>query len=117
MTRHTGSCHCGRIAFTLEADTISEAVDCNCSLCRKRGGLLSFHPRTALTLTTPESALATYTFNKHHIQHHFCAHCGIAPLSFGTSPKGDAMVAINLRCLDNIDLGTLTLIPFDGKAS
>jgi hypothetical protein len=59
--KHTGGCHCGGIAFALDAD-ITEAMDCNCSLCRKRGGLLAFFPREALVLKTPESGLGTYTF-------------------------------------------------------
>ena len=56
--KHAGSCHCGRIAFELEAD-IKEVADCNCSLCRRRGGLLWFGPRAALALKTPESDLST----------------------------------------------------------
>ena len=52
MATHEGSCHCGRIAFTLEGD-VTEAMDCNCSLCRRRGGLLAFFPREALSLKTP----------------------------------------------------------------
>lgn len=35
---YAGSCHCGRIAFDLQTDApITEAYDCNCSLCRRRG--------------------------------------------------------------------------------
>ena len=76
--RHHGSCHCGRIAFEVEG-TIDQVMDCNCSLCRRRGGLLWFVPRSALRLITPDNALWTYTFNKHVLQHHFCANCGVAP--------------------------------------
>lgn len=110
----TGGCHCGRIAFTLDAE-VSEAIDCNCSLCRKRGGLLAFFPREALVLTTPETALGTYTFNHHRLRHHFCGHCGIAPFSEGEHPgTGAKTVAVNVRCLPAVDLARLEITAVDG---
>ena len=117
MTTHAGSCHCGRIAFTLEGD-IGQVIDCNCSMCRRRGGLLAFFRRSAMTLSTPERDIATYTFNKHLIRHHFCPTCGIAPFGEGKDPKtGDATVAINVRCLDGVDLAALEVIPYDGAVA
>ena len=117
MATHAGSCHCGRIAFTLEGD-IGQVIDCNCSMCRRRGALLAFFPRSAMTLSTPESDIATYTFNKHIIRHHFCPACGIAPFGEGKDPKtGEATVAINVRCLEGVDLGALQVIPYDGAVA
>lgn len=111
---HRGSCHCGRIAFTLEGE-IAEAVDCNCSLCRRRGGLLAFFPRDAMRLETAEGDYATYRFNKHHIDHHFCHTCGIAPFSEGVDPRSGAKtVAVNVRCLPDLDLATIAITSFDG---
>lgn len=114
--KHQGGCHCGGIAFELDAD-IREAIDCNCSMCRKRGGLLAFFPRAALSLSTPESALGTYVFNRQQIRHHFCPACGIAPFSEGADPaSGAAMVAVNLRCLPDLDLATLKVERVDGAS-
>lgn len=116
MATHQGSCHCGRIAFSLEGD-VSEAVDCNCSMCRRRGSLLAFFPREALTLSTPEQDMATYTFNKHALQHRFCPACGIAPFSEGVNPKtGAKSAAVNLRCLPDVDLSAVKVIAFDGAS-
>lgn len=112
---HKGGCHCGRITFEVEGD-ISEALDCNCSLCAKRGGLLHFVPASAFTLTSPRENLSTYKFNKHVIDHHFCATCGIAPFSEGDNPKNGKMAAINLRCVEGIDPKSLTIKFHDGRA-
>ena len=113
---HQGSCHCGRIAFTLEGE-IGAVIDCNCSLCRRRGSLLAFFPRSALVLQTPDADIATYTFNSHAIRHRFCAHCGCAPFGEGTDPKtGEAMVAVNVRCLPGVELAALKVMPFDGAS-
>lgn len=114
--KHAGSCHCGRIAFELDAE-VTDAIDCNCSMCRRKGSLLAFFPREALRLTTPESDMSTYRFNKHVIAHHFCPTCGIAPFSEGTDPRtGSRMAAVNVRCLPDVDLAALKITPFDGAS-
>ena len=116
MTLHQGSCHCGGIAFELEGD-IDTVIDCNCSICRRRGYLLAFFPRTALVLKTPEADIASYSFNKHAIRHRFCAACGVGPFGEGIDPgTGEATVAVNVRCLPDVDLSTLTVIAYDGAS-
>jgi hypothetical protein len=113
--KYEGGCHCGGIAFELEAEAITDAIDCNCSMCRKRGALLAFFPREALVLSTPESAMGTYTFNRNQIRHHFCPQCGIAPFSEGADPRtGAAIASVNLRCLPGVDLDALEIKQVDG---
>lgn len=115
MTTFTGSCHCGANSFEVDGE-ISSGLACNCSMCARRGSLLWFVPRASLKLTTPESALATYTFNKHAIKHRFCSTCGIHTFGEGTDPKGNAIAAINLRCIESLDLDAIPVHHYDGKA-
>ena len=110
--KYKGSCHCGRVAFEVDG-TIESALACNCSMCERKGSLLWFVPRASLRLTTPESGLSTYTFNKHVIKHRFCSHCGIHPFGEGTDPKGNARAAINIRCLEDLDLTKIAVTHFD----
>ena len=112
---YQGSCHCGKIAFEVEGE-IEGALACNCSICQRRGSLLWFVPRTALKLLTPESNIATYTFNKHQIKHQFCPTCGMHPYGEGTAPDGSVMAAINIRCLEGIDLNAIPVQHYDGRA-
>lgn len=112
---YRGSCHCGKIRFAVEG-TIDSALSCNCSICSRKGSLLWFVPRDRLQLQTPAADLNTYTFNKHVIQHHFCATCGIHPFGEGVDPKGNKMAAINLRCIEDIDLDAIPVKKFDGRA-
>ena len=87
------------------------------SICRRRGHLLAFFPRSALTLRTPEADIASYTFNRHAIRHRFCANCGCGPFGEGVDPKsGEATVAVNVRCLPDVDLVSLKVVPFDGAS-
>lgn len=114
MPTYTGSCHCGNIAFDVTGE-IDSALSCNCSICSRKGSLLWFVPRQSLSLKTADAGTA-YTFNKHVIKHRFCPICGIHPYGEGTDPKGNAMAAINLRCIENLDLTTIPVHHFDGKS-
>lgn len=112
---YKGSCHCGRVAFEVSGE-IGSVLSCNCSICQRRGSLLWFVPREQMRLLTPDSNAATYTFNKHVIRHRFCATCGMHPYGEGTDPKGRATAAINVRCIEGIDLDALTVTHFDGRS-
>lgn len=112
---HTGSCHCGRIKFGVEG-TFDEVKECNCSHCSRKGYLLWFVPRGQLTLKTPKDAMSTYRFNRHVINHHFCPDCGCAPFGFGKTPDGAEMAAVNIRCLEGIELSEVKRIPVDGRS-
>jgi hypothetical protein len=112
---HKGSCHCGRIAFEVEGE-VTEAKECNCSHCSRKGYLLWFVPRDKFHLRTPEGNYSTYEFNKHVISHHFCPDCGCAPFATGTGPGGAAMAAVNVRCLEDIDLASVKRVFVDGRS-
>lgn len=116
MTHHAGGCHCGAVRFEAEAE-ITQGMTCNCSICHKRGSVLSFIPATAFTLLQGEDRLTSYTFNKRVIDHLFCATCGILPFAKGAMPDGTKMVALNLRCVDGLDLATLKMVEHDGAHS
>ena len=109
-----GSCHCGAVRYTLDTDP-TEAMECNCSICRRKGYLLAFASPAGFTLETPREALAVYTWNQHVIRHQFCKTCGCAPFGEGETPDG-AMVAINLRCAEDVDLSRVNINPFDGAS-
>ena len=112
---YTGSCHCGKTAFEVEGQ-LDSVVECNCSICRRKGTQLWFVPRSALTLKTPEDALSSYTSNKHAIQHKFCPVCGVTPFAYGNMPDGTPMVAINVRCLAGVEPTALSPTMYDGRS-
>ena len=113
--KYRGSCHCGNVSFEVEGE-IKGAMACNCSICQRKGSLLWFVPREHLHLLSPDDATRIYTFNKHVIKHHFCPTCGIHPYGEGIGPDGKAMAAINIRCIENIDLTSIPVQHFDGRS-
>ena len=113
--KYRGSCHCGQVAYEVEGG-LDSAMACNCSMCQRKGSLLWFVPRAQLNLLTPEATTRVYEFNKHRIQHRFCPVCGIHPYADGIDPKGNLMAAVNVRCLEGIDLDAVEVKHFDGRA-
>ncbi|MFT3965254.1 MAG: GFA family protein [Sphingobium sp.] len=113
---YEGSCHCGTVAFTVDADLPTEAISCNCSHCRRKGFLLAFVPASQFSLTGGADALATYRFNTHRLAHIFCPTCGVQPYGEGAGPDGTEMRAINLRAVPACDLDALTVQKVDGAS-
>ena len=112
---YSGSCQCGAVAYEVTAD-ISTVNECNCSICSKKGLLLAFAPETQFALKKGGSHLTEYKFHKHRIAHLFCSTCGVQSFAKGAMPDGTKMVAINVRCLDGVDLSKLVRKPIDGKS-
>ena len=61
--------------------------------------------------------MSTYTFNKHQIRHQFCPTCGVAPFGMGKDRNGNEMVAMNVRCLEDVEPSTLKIVPHDGRSA
>lgn len=114
MQKYTGGCHCGAVRYEIEVD-LSQTMACNCSHCEKKGLVLSFVPAERFTLLSGEEMLTEYRFNKKVIAHLFCKACGVQSFSRGSDSSGKKTVAINVRCLDDIDLSSLHPKAFDGK--
>ena len=113
--KHKGSCHCGEVTFEAEGD-LQQAMECNCSHCSRKGLLLWFVPRAQFKLLQGAENLTTYKFNKHIIAHQFCITCGCQAFAYGVAPSGAEMAAINIRCLPDVELSSLTRFPFDGRS-
>lgn len=78
--------------------------------------LLAFVPSEQFRLLSGEDNLTDYQFNKKIIHHLFCSTCGVQSFSRGAGKDGKEMVGINVRCLDDVDVESLMLTPFDGKS-
>lgn len=112
---YNGTCHCGAVAYEVEGE-IQGVIQCNCSICHRKGAPLWFVPSAQFRIVKGEDALKSYTFRKHVIKHRFCTTCGIHTHGEGVDPKGNAMAAINLRCLEGVELDQVDIQPFDGRS-
>lgn len=108
---YEGGCHCGSVRFQVVVDN-HEALDCNCSICTKKGFLHLIVPPEQFTLLQGAEVLSTYTFHTGVARHTFCSVCGIHPFYRPRSHPND--YDVNVRCLDGNLLSKFRIIPFNG---
>jgi hypothetical protein len=109
-----GGCQCGAVRYDVTLE-LGEVISCNCSRCGKLGSLLAFAPVQDFKLLAGEGAMTDYRFNKHVIHHLFCSTCGIQSFARGRTPDGAEMIAVNVRCLDDVDVAALKVKTDDGR--
>jgi hypothetical protein len=107
-----GGCHCGAIRFRVRARS-NEVIDCNCSMCQKKGILHLIVPPEDFELLQGGDTLTPYTFNTGVAKHTFCRICGIHPFYRPRSHPNS--FDVNVRCLDNDAMSHFRIVPFDGK--
>ena len=107
-----GACHCGAVAFEVDAPTPLRVQDCNCSICTKAGFLHLIVPKSRFRLLRGEGNLTTYTFNTGVAKHTFCRTCGMKP--FYTPRSNPDGIDVNVHCLDPVP-GDMVIEPFDGR--
>lgn len=113
---YTTKCHCGSVSAAIDGELPTEAMVCNCSICRRKGHILHFVGIDSARIDASENSLSDYTFNKHNIHHHFCAECGCSPFGKGSDGQGNEMLAVNLRCVSECDLDALSIQKVDGAS-
>lgn len=107
----SGGCHCGRVRFRVRWRG-RVALECNCSICRKKGFIGLIVPSEDFELVAGEDGLESYRFNTGIAEHRFCRVCGIHPFSRPRSHPGS--FDVNARCLD-AGFADLEVRGFDGQ--
>jgi len=110
---HSGSCHCGRVRFEVEAPEEIQATECNCSICSRTGYLHLIVPKSRFVLLQGSECLSSYTFNTRVAKHLFCRVCGIK--SFYVPRSNPDGYSVNVRCLEVATIKKITVAAFDGK--
>ena len=113
LVTHRGGCHCGDVAFEVEAPARLTVQDCNCSMCSLTGYLHLIVPASRFRLLRGEDRLTAYTFNTGVARHLFCRRCGIK--SFYVPRSNPDGYSVNARCLDRSTILHLEIEPFDGQ--
>ena len=111
MDVYEGGCHCGAVRFRVAVERY-EALECNCSMCSKKGNLHLIVARDHFTLLRGADSLTTYQFNTGVAKHTFCRVCGIHP--FYTPRSHPDAVDVNIRCLDGDAAARFRIALFDG---
>jgi hypothetical protein len=116
-----GQCHCGNIAFRLDWDGEPPEIParaCDCTFCRKHGGVWTSNPRSHLAVAIGDPDLVSqYTFGTRTATFHVCARCGVVPL-VTSSIDGHLHAVVNVNALEGVDPAWLRRSPasFEGES-
>jgi hypothetical protein len=120
--RITGSCHCGKTAFRMDAEIPVQLTRCTCTFCAKRGALLAYCAPDQFHPTVLPADDVVYRWQTRQVAHHFCAECGCA--TFSDSPAFEAdghwdgstrRIGVNARLFDDFDAALAPIVVIDGR--
>lgn len=114
--RLEGGCHCGklRIAFTTaRAPTELPLRACQCTFCRRHGGLTTSDPEGEVVLTVAEvPASGWYRFGMGVTDFWVCPRCGVYVGAY-VEVGGQGRAVVNTRALDAAREFTQSPAPMD----
>jgi len=116
MAEHyRGSCHCGAVKFSYQGDKIEKGLRCNCSICARKGAMMTPEtiPEERLNIVANDDALGLYQFGARTAKHYFCKICGI--YTFHETARARGHYRVNLGCIDDLDSSDFEVDVFDGK--
>ncbi|MGC2458906.1 MAG: GFA family protein [Gallionellaceae bacterium] len=113
MQLYKGSCHCGAIHFSFEAEPFTHGIRCNCSFCSRKGTMMHLVPGAQFHMEAQEGALGQYQFGRKQAKHYFCKNCGIH--TFSETSRRPGHYIVNLGCVEGVDTFALETTMFDGK--
>lgn len=111
---HKASCHCGTVQFELTLpDGLDDPRRCDCTMCRRRGAIVTSVTLDGIKITKGEDKLSLYQFNTMTAKHFFCSNCGI--YTHHQRRSNPTQYGFNVACLEGINPLELKDIPtYDG---
>lgn len=122
---YSGSCHCRAVRFKIRSEEIRTGCRCNCSICIRKGIVMSSKYVTPddFDLLEGKDALLVYQFDDKDVNHYFCKTCGICPFSGVASvpatyqgPAKPGYRRVNLGCIEGLDPLALEILIIDGRS-
>ena len=109
------SCHCGEVQgeIQLPKEGLKIKRRCNCTLCKRKGTVMTFVEVKDLTIKNGKEQLTKYQYHTKVAEHYFCKICGI--YTHHKMRSNPNMFGINAACIDGVDPYKLDDIEiFDG---
>ena len=95
-------CHCGAIEANINvAKNFEKVLRCNCSLCKRKGAVMSMVKNENFKIIKGVDKLKLYQFHTKVAKHFFCSVCGI--YTHHNPRSNPAMTGFNLGCIDDIN--------------
>jgi hypothetical protein len=112
MKTYSGSCHCRRVSFEIEAD-IDHVRVCDCSFCSLRAALVHRVSPENFRMLSDQAELSMYQFHTKTAKHYFCKTCGV--YTFQRPRTAPDLWGINVRCLHGVDASKIPVKHLQGS--
>lgn len=105
-----GTCHCGSVQFEVDLPNGFEDLSrCNCSMCARRGAVVTSVPLAAFRILQGAESLTLYQFNTKTAEHYFCSTCGI--YTHHRRRSNPNQFGVNVACIEGVNPFELGDIP------
>ena len=95
-------CHCGEIEAEINiSDKLEKIIRCNCSICKRKGAIMSLVKNEDFRVIKGIKKLTMYQFHSKIAKHYFCSICGI--YTHHHPRINPALTGFNLGCIDEIN--------------
>ena len=102
-------CHCGIVEAEINIlGKLTKVIKCNCSICKRKGAIMSMVKNEDFKIVKGEDKLRLYQFHTKVAKHYFCCNCGI--YTHHNPRSNPAMTGFNLGCIDEVDVFNLNNI-------
>ncbi len=96
------TCHCGGVEIEVNLpDQLKKVMRCNCSLCKRRGAIMTIVKPEDFKIVKGKDILKTYQFHTKTAKHYFCSKCGI--YTHHNPRINPIMYGINVACIQGIN--------------
>ena len=109
------TCHCKEIEAEINvSNKLTKFLRCNCSMCKRKGSIMSMVKNEEFKITKGRDKLKLYQFHTKVAKHYFCSNCGI--YTHHNPRSNPAMTVFNVGCVDDYDIFKLKNISLnDGR--
>ena len=90
-------CHCGQFKAEIKIDSLDKILRCNCSICKRKGAIMSMVKNEDFKVVEGEDKLSLYKFHTKVAKHYFCSICGI--YTHHNPRSNPSMTGFNLGCV------------------
>ena len=109
----TATCHCG--AVRVEVPSPPQALtDCNCSICRRIGGLWAYYEVDRVQVTGHPEHTDGYVWGDKTLRTVRCSHCGCVTHWEPLESKPGAKMGVNARNFEPEVIAGVRVRRFDG---
>jgi len=110
--KHKATCHCGAVELELDfPHGISEPHRCDCSICRRKGAVVTSVPLSGLRVVRGDEVLKLYQFDSKEAKHYFCGNCGI--YTHHQRRSHPDQFGVNVGCLEGVNPFLIKNVPTD----